>query len=177
MFQQTVKYFRSLNSTVFVTAVDASKAFDRINHITLLQKLKERLLPACFIRVISCWYDKLYSVVRWNSVYSREFKACAGVRQGSILSPILFNVYVDDLIVQLSNSGYGCHIGCSFMGCRYADDLLLMSPSIIGMQHLLDLCTVYGRLHNIIFNALKTVIFAFGNHKVFRPSTFITEQI
>jgi Reverse transcriptase (RNA-dependent DNA polymerase) len=178
MFQQTVKYFRSLNSTVFVTAVDASKAFDRINHFTLLQKLRERALPACFIRVISCWYEKLYSVVRWHCVYSREFKVCAGVRQGGILSPILFNVYVDNLIEQLSNSGYGCHIGKSFMGCiMYADDLLLMSPSIIGMQHLLDICTVYGKLHNIIFNALKTVIFAVGNHNMFRPSMFIAEQI
>jgi len=44
------------------------------------------------------WYDKLYSCVRWNGVFSSIFKVNCGVRQGGISSPILFNVYVDDLI-------------------------------------------------------------------------------
>jgi len=100
MFQQTVKYFTSRNSTMFITAVDASKAFDRLDHCKLINKLRDRNLPSCFVRVISSWYSKLYSVVRWNSVYSSVYKVRAGVRQGGILSPILFNVYVDNLIVR-----------------------------------------------------------------------------
>jgi len=59
--QQVVKYFNSRGSTVFVTAVDASKAFDRLDHTVLLRKLIARKLPSCFVRVISCWYGKLYS--------------------------------------------------------------------------------------------------------------------
>jgi retron-type reverse transcriptase len=124
--QQVAKYFTSRGSSVFVTAVDASKAFDRIDHFTLLDKLISRRLPVCFIKVISCWYSKLFSSVRWNSVYSDEFKVVSGVRQGGILSPILFNVYVDDMIVNLRCNGDGCHVGSCFIGCvMYADDLLL----------------------------------------------------
>jgi hypothetical protein len=63
-----------------------------------MDKLRKRKLPLCVIRVLACWYSKLYSVVRWNSVYSKEFKVSSGVRQGGILSPILFNFYFDNLI-------------------------------------------------------------------------------
>jgi len=57
-----------------------------------------------------------------------------GVRQGSGISPLLFIRYVDDLIVQLSSSGLGCHIGDNFLGCvMYADDLLVLSASVGGL--------------------------------------------
>ena len=47
--QEIVNYFRSRNSRVFLTAVDASKAFDRVNHIALFRKLRERKLPYCVL--------------------------------------------------------------------------------------------------------------------------------
>jgi len=137
---------------MFITAVDVSKAFVRLDHCMLINKLRDRDLPSCLVRIISSWYSKLYSVVRWNSVYSREYKVCAGVRQGGILSPILFNVYVDNLIEELKSSSNGCFIGRTFFGClMYADDLLLLSPSVNGMQSMLDTCSVYGGLHDIVF--------------------------
>jgi hypothetical protein len=112
----------------------------QIDHITLINKLISRRLPVCFIKVISCWYSKLFSSVRWNSVYSDEFKVVSGVRQGGILSPILFNVYVDDMIVNLRCNGDGYHVGSCFIGCvMYPDDLLLLSPSILGLQKMLDI--------------------------------------
>ena len=115
--------------------------------------------------------------MRWNSVYSSEYKVFAGVRQGGILSPILFNVYVDNLIEELKHSGYGCYIGRTFFGCiMYADDLLLLSPSVNGLQSMLDICSVYGSLHDIIFNAKKTVIMAVGRNLVHKPSMFIANQ-
>jgi hypothetical protein len=44
-----------------------------------------------------------------------------------VLSPIMFNIYVDDLIGLLSASGCGCHVGRAFRGCiMYADDLLIL---------------------------------------------------
>ena len=161
--QQIIKYFNTRGSTVFVTAVDASKAFDRVNHTILIDKLISRGVPTCCIHVIMCWYGKLFSSVRWNSVYSKEFKVAAGVRQGGILSPILFNLYVDDLIIELKHKGDGCYVLNCFVGCiMYADDLILLSPSVTGLQNMLNTCSVYGAHNDIVFNSVKTVSVAIG---------------
>ena len=54
-----------------------------------------------------------------------------GIRQGGILSPIFFYIYMDVLLKTLKSSQYGCHLGKTFVGCiAYADDLILLSASV-----------------------------------------------
>ena len=80
------------------------------------------------------------------------------MRQGGILSPFLFNIYVDELLHMLSISGFGCHIGSAFFGCiMYADDLILLSPSLCGLQCMVDICSDYANDYDLVFNAKKTV--------------------
>ena len=67
--------------------LDASKAFDRINHEKLFVKLPEHGAPQCFISVLLNWYSKLTSCVRWNGILSGVFSVGCGVRQGGYLSP------------------------------------------------------------------------------------------
>ena len=78
-------------------------------------KLCSRQAPPCFVGLIINWYSKLYSCVRWNGVFSDFFGVSCGVRQGGILSPILFNLYVDDLLVLLHQSGYRCYVSKTFI--------------------------------------------------------------
>jgi hypothetical protein len=70
------------------------------------------------------------------------------VRQGGILSPALFAAYIDPLIARLQSMKFGCHINCAFFGCLlYADDILLLSPSIKDLQNMLHCCyEVLGEL-------------------------------
>lgn len=99
-------------------------------------------MPLCFINTIIDWYHKLFAVVRWNGVLSKNFSVIlSGVRQGGVLSPILFNLYTDDLIHELESQRKGCTVNNVFIGCiLYADDVLLLSPSVKGLQAMTDLC-------------------------------------
>lgn len=73
--------------------------------------------------------------VNWNGVKSDSFRMHQGVRQGGVLSPELFSVYLDGLLEALRGSGMGFYMGKTFVGCvAYADDLVLLSSSLTGLQ-------------------------------------------
>ena len=117
--------------------LDASKAFDKVLHNGLFLKLLKRGAPVVFVRLLQKWYSSL-RCVKWNNAMGELFPVLCGVRQGGVLSPYLFTVYIDDLIVQLRQTGYGIHVGQIFVGCAlYADDIALLSASCYGLQNLL----------------------------------------
>ena len=145
MVQYTADFFIKRGSNVYLSALDASKAFDRVDHRTQFTKLHDRHVPLCIIKVLANWYGKLFASVRWNGIFSSKLSILCGVRQCSVLSPILFHIYVRVLILELESSGYGCFIGNKFFGCvMYADDLLLLSASVSGLQSMLDICYGFG---------------------------------
>ena len=91
--------------------------------------------------------------MKWNSSYSHRFPVKNGVRQGAVSSPILFSVYINDLIVQLRKAGLGCHLGGLFVGCLgYADDLLLLSGSRCGLQSMVNMCDKFTKMKNLKFS-------------------------
>ena len=67
------------------------------------------------------------------------------LKQGGILSPLFYNVYIDDLIKQLSCEKLGCTIGGIYYGTIfYADDIVLLGTSARKMQKMIDICYKYG---------------------------------
>lgn len=90
---------------------------------------------------------------------SAPFKVGNGVRQGGILSPVLFNLYLDELSTRLNACSTGCVAGNRlFNHLMYADDLVVFSPSTAGLQQLLNICSHYGLEHDIKYNAVKSMI-------------------
>ena len=75
-----------------------SKAFDLVDHDILFKTLLDRGLPLPIVRFLLSWYGTQKMRVRWDSSFSELFSVCNGVRQGSILSPFLFAVYIDGLL-------------------------------------------------------------------------------
>ena len=95
--QETVSYYLRNNSEVFCCLLDFSKAFDKVNFGSLFQKLLDRNFPAIFLRLIIYIYNHQSCFISWNSTESSPFKVKNGVRQGAILSPSLFCIYLDTL--------------------------------------------------------------------------------
>ena len=86
-----------------------------------------------------------------------------GVKQGGVLSATLFCLYMDELMLRLEASGVGCYIGNKFYGgLSYADDLKLLSPSVYGLQKLLQICEDFGNEYSVKYNAKKTVCICYG---------------
>ena len=150
-------------STVTISALDISKAFDRVDHFALLRLLIKRQLPNNFISILLDWFSKCYACVRWGGVYSHFFQLQAGVRQGGLMSPILFAIYMDVLIVRLRSCGYGCRLLDEFHGCLlYADDIILLTHSVNAMRVMLDICDQFAIDFDIKFNSKKSVAMRVG---------------
>ena len=105
-----------------------------------------------------------------------NFTICSGVRQGRILSPRLFALYVN----QLTNRFIACKAGCYFIDMYinhvlFADDICLLAPSASAMQSLLDVSYEYGTDNDILFNLIKSVFTVFKPkaYKRFTPTFFI----
>ena len=101
--------------------------------------------------------------VRWGGVYSKFFHLRAGVRQGGLLSPTLFAIYMDVLINRLRNCGVGCRLLDIFYGCLlYADDIVLLTHSVNSMRVMLAVCDKFAADFDIKFNSSKSVAMRVG---------------
>ena len=151
-------------SNVFVAALDSSKAFGKVNHYGLLLIMIKVRVPLFVIRVIENFYSKLSGFVYCKDVFSNELKIRSGIRLGRILSAVLFNLYIIDLICSLRDRGYGCEIGSEYCGViNYADDIILISGSLVKMQFVLDICYNYGCQYDIVFNGTKSQFICYGS--------------
>jgi len=147
--------------------LDASKAFDTVHFGKLFKLLMDRKLPAMVIRLLLDNYTRQNICTTWNGAKSDTFTAMNGVRQGGVLSPILFTIYFDEMIYKLEKSGIGCKIGIHFIGAlAYADDVILLCPSRSGLQSMLTLCETFGIEFRVSFNAKKTQCIQFSLGKI-----------
>jgi len=128
-----VENFTKGGSTSNLCATDLSKAFDKVNHHALFTKLM-RLIPNELLNILECWLSsRCYSCVKWYDAWSCLFIVSFEVRQGFVLFPFLFAIYLDDLTRSpLLTSG-------TFI-VLYADDILLIVPSVCMLDKLLKIC-------------------------------------
>ena len=161
LLKQVTEYFITHGSNVYMAALDAKKAFDRVNHVKLFNILLNKGLPGRFIKVLIDWYGKSFAFVKWNNVLSNSVLIKSGIRQGGILSPVLLNIYLDQVFYALKKSDLGCHIGSTFGYNACADDnIIVISASVI--QNMINICYTEGAKLDILFNPKKSLLFKVG---------------
>ena len=151
-----------MKSNAFVLMLDASKAFDRVNYCKLFRELLKREMSPLVLRLLLFMYTNQTLRVKWGSVMLESFTVMNEVKQGGVLSPVLFAVYTDGLLLRLQESGFGCHMGGHYAcALAYADDITLISPSMTGLRKMSSICEQYASEYDILFNGSKSKLLFF----------------
>ena len=160
-----ISYFNDKGSPVFACNLDAEKCFDRVWHDGLFYKLLSKVEFSHWLLLYE-WYSNLKACIKWNGYVSQPFNVTRGIRQGSLLSPVFFTYFIDDLLQELNNTDIGLRIGhLLFNHFAYADDVSLFAANVPGLQALINLCNDYANRWRFVFGFAKTTCIIFGDHK------------
>jgi len=158
-----INHYVAGGSTVNLCALDISKAFDRMSHVGLYIKLMKRLVPTELLVVIENWFSKCFTCVNFMSALSSFFQLKCGVRQGGVLSPHFFALFIDEVVNSVKSLGIGCYMRHMCMSIiLYADDILLLAPSIGCLQQLFLICEAELNSIGMLINENKTVCMRIG---------------
>ena len=125
------------------------------------------------------WYQRQSICVKWGKRTSEYFSIINGVRQGGVLSPQLFAIYMNDLSVCLTQCKAGCHLSKTVTNhVMFADDICLMAPngaSAIALQKMRNLCYEFSLSNDIIFNPIKSqcMVFKPNRFKLYCPAVYL----
>jgi len=113
-------------------------------------------IPVKLLNILESLFSQCYSSVKWDNLMSSFFEIQFGVRQGSVLSPFLFAVYVDDLCKLCIED----RMQFIFV---YADDIILICPSVVGLEDLLHQCENELNSIDVAINTNKSNCLRIGN--------------
>lgn len=139
--------------------VDFSAAFDRIDRHALFYKLFNLGISSKIMRVLRNLYDGTGAAVWCRDGLSETFSTQKGVRQGCLLSPLLFSLFMDDLSDALEG---GVRVGGTRVKVLlYADDIVLVSESPVGLQYMINMLEKYCNVWSLKVNLEKSKIMVF----------------
>ena len=107
MVTEVIDYYQNSGSPVYMCMLDASKAFDRVNLLTLFKTLYSRGMCPIYRGLLIKIYEEQQMRIRWNTSVSDYFTISNGVKQGGVLSPVLCSIYLDQPHSAAQTSRYG----------------------------------------------------------------------
>ena len=157
-----IKYRKSKNLDTFAAFIDMTKAFDSVNRNLLFYKLLRYNIEGKIYVAIKALYTKTSACINLNGHLSHWFETFIGVRQGDNLSPMLFNIFLNDLATEINSLGLGIKIGNLKLSIlMYADDIVLLSDTAENLQKLLNHVYEWCRKWQLSINPVKTEVMHF----------------
>ena len=149
------------NTDCYAFYIDFSKAFDSVSHATLLAKLRIFGIGGSFLSLLWSYLTNRVQCDKLNYIISASLPVNSGVLQGSILGPLLFLVFINDLPTQVSHSK-------TFL---YADDPKLIHNNLLEMQNDILALSQWSQVNKLSLNGKKSQLFSFD----FRSQNYITD--
>ena len=169
------KYCHKNGSRIYSCFIDFSKAFDTIPRDILLNKLLDYNIKGKFFNVIKNIYTNDKASVKIESQITESFSINQGVRQGCVLSPLLFNIFLSDLPQKLELIQGKVQLDSTKIGSLiWADDIILLSTSEDSLTAMLKTVETYCKDNKMNINTDKTKCMIFNktgrlirNHKFY----------
>ena len=164
------KYIKKLQYTaraegkaLFAAFVDLEKAYDTVWRGALFYKMLNNGIGGTMFKIIENMYSKYIAAIKLENGYTAPFATERGVKQGCVLSPILFNLYINDLPDIFNENCDPVKIGDKTVNClMFADDLVLISLTSAGLQACLEKVQNYCATWRLKVNVTKTKVMIFN---------------
>ncbi len=159
MLQETVTYNVENNSPTYCCFLDNTKAFDTVWHDGLFYKLHKLGISGKAWRVLCQAYKGMVNHVLYEGILSKPVAVMQSIRQGSVLGPWFWLIYINDCILELEDLGHGARVYNIYCGSPIqADDIVLISVTPNGLQCMVATSYSYSCLWRLEFHPLKSCI-------------------
>lgn len=157
---------QKLRLSTYAAFVDFSKAYDRVNRQLLWNKMHAFGVRGTMMLAIQSIYKDVKCCVRVNGANTDWFDVNTGLKQGCLLSPLLFNIFINDLSTELSRLEKGVRFGGERLSVVfYADDLVILAENEENLQLMLDALHEWCDRWCMRVNAQKTKVVHFVPHR------------
>jgi hypothetical protein len=177
--ESVYRYTKNKSADCCAAFVDLSQAFDSVNHFKLGNILLDRGIPPDLVLFLMHYLRNQLARVIWNKREGDYHLIDCGVRQGGVISPFLFKVYIDSVLESIDSSPGGCRFGLNSINViGYADDIVLLARS---QSHLNTLYSLLKRKLiplELRLNPIKTKCLFFGPFRkvITRPQTVLLDN-
>lgn len=161
-----VENYLNENKRLYVVYVDMLKCFDSIYRNALWLKMYKSGIKGKLLRIVKDMYENVKSCVKSCTSYSDYFSYAVGLRQGEVMSPILFSLFVEDLEFYLLNNTASVYSGLNIddivlILLLFADDMAILGKTPEELQEHLDNLNLYCNAWGLKVNTIKTKIMVF----------------